>query len=594
MELIGFLAQAIRISLPYAYASVGACWSERSGVVNIALEGILLNGAFGTAVVTLATGSPWLGLLGGLLAGWMTAALHALVSVTARADQIVSGLAINIAAYGATRMGLKALYGSVSNSPRIPGLPAPSGSGWWGSLAETAGHPLFLLLVAATVLSTWVLFRTGFGLGLRASGERPEAADMAGFPVARLRWIGVMVSGILGGLGGAWLAFHQHSFTEGMSAGRGYIALAAMIVGKWRPWGAAAACLLFGGAEALGLRLRWPWLPTQLLQALPYLATMIVLVVWVGRAEAPAAVGRPTSGAGARRGHEGRERMTRPEGITRLPWWDGLEPAAAFMERALAGIRPRALVVLGSGMGEVARRWETVGAWEAEEIPGYPRSTVAGHAGRLTAVRLGACVALVQQGRVHFYEGGGLGAVLFATRLAHRLGASWLLLTNAAGGLDPSLRPGMILVLEDLVSLFLGRAFGRGPERLSGAPGRWLRGSPFDPGWVRRLEEESLRLQLPARRGILAGGLGPAYETAAEVEAWRRLGAHAGTMSTALEALEGRALGMRVGGLSLITNMATGLSTAALDHEEVLALGREAARGVGRLLERALTLGPAD
>jgi ABC-type uncharacterized transport system permease subunit len=292
-DVLAYAAQALRISVPYAFAAVGACWCERTGVINIALEGILLNGAFGTALFTISTGSPWLGLAGGLCAGLLTAAVHAAVTVTGRADQIVSGLAINIASVGATRMALKALYGSASNSPRMEGLPAPSAGGAFGPLLQVLGHPLFLAAVALAGVSAWVLFRTGVGLGLRAAGEDPEATDSAGFSVAKLRWAGVLASGALGGLGGAWLAFQQHSFTEGMSAGRGYIALAAMIVGKWSPWGAAAACLLFGGAEALQLRIRADWIPTQALQALPYLLTMIVLVLWVGRAVAPAAIGRP-------------------------------------------------------------------------------------------------------------------------------------------------------------------------------------------------------------------------------------------------------------------------------------------------------------
>lgn len=289
--LFAYIAQAVRISVPYGFTAVGACWSERTGVINIALEGILLNGAFGAAVVTISTGQPWLGLLGGLAGGVLTAAVHALVTVTGKADQIVSGLAINIASLGATRMGLKALYGSASNSPRFAGLPAPN----LHPLLDVLGHPLFLVALAVAGVSTWVLFKTGFGLGMRATGEDPEAADAAGFSVSRLRWVGVLASGFLGGLGGAWLAFQQHSFTDGMSAGRGYIALAAMIVGKWTPWGAAAACLLFGAAEALQLRIRLELIPTQALQALPYILTIIVLVLWVGKAEAPAAVGRPYS-----------------------------------------------------------------------------------------------------------------------------------------------------------------------------------------------------------------------------------------------------------------------------------------------------------
>lgn len=289
--LLTYMAQALRISVPYGFAAIGACWSERTGVINIALEGILLNGAFGTAVVTISTGDPWLGLLGGLVGGLVTAAIHAAVTVLGKADQIVSGLAINIASLGATRMGLKALYGSSSNSPRFDGLPAPD----LAPLLNVLGHPLFLAALALASLSTWVLFRTGLGLGMRAAGEDPEAADAAGFSVPLLRWGGVLASGLLGGMGGAWLAFQQHSFTDGMSAGRGYIALAAMIVGKWTPWGAVAGCLLFGAAEALQLRIRLELIPTQALQALPYLLTMIVLVLWVGRAEAPASVGRPYS-----------------------------------------------------------------------------------------------------------------------------------------------------------------------------------------------------------------------------------------------------------------------------------------------------------
>jgi simple sugar transport system permease protein len=275
--MIALAAQAIRISVPYALAAVGAVVSERGGVVNIALEGILLLGAFCAVVGTHFSGSPWVGVVAAMAGGMLAAAIHALVTVTLKADQIVSGLAINIAAFGLTRAGLRVLFQSASNSPRIasPSLPL---------------LPLVALLILAAL---FFLFRTGLGLALRTAGEHPEAAHSAGFSVARLRWLGVLASGLLGGLGGAWLAFQQHSFSDQMSGGRGYIALAAMIVGKWHPLGAAAACLLFGAAETAQIRLQGAGAPTQLLQAAPFLLTILVLIVWVGRAVAPAADGKP-------------------------------------------------------------------------------------------------------------------------------------------------------------------------------------------------------------------------------------------------------------------------------------------------------------
>jgi general nucleoside transport system permease protein len=294
--MLSILAQVLRISVPYALASAGGVLSERSGVVNIALEGILLNGAFFAVVGTHFTGSPYIGILMAMTGGLATAALHALVTVTGKADQIVSGLAINIIAYGFTRAGLRVLFNSASNSARIPGPDALYPAAWPASgspLVQVFFDPLFLLTICLLMGAVWFLKRSGYGLALRCAGEHPEAAHSAGFSVAQLRWVGVLASGLLGGLGGAYLAFVQHSFTDQMSGGRGYIALAAMIVGKWHPWGAGAACLLFGAAETLQIRLQGSGAPTQLLQMLPFALTMLVLVLWVGRSVAPAAVGRP-------------------------------------------------------------------------------------------------------------------------------------------------------------------------------------------------------------------------------------------------------------------------------------------------------------
>ena len=294
--ITSLIAQTLRISVPYALAAAGGVFSERSGVVNIALEGILLNGAFFAVVGTIYTGSPYAGILLAMLGGMATAALHALITVTAKADQIIAGLAINILAFGLTRGGLRVLFKSASNSPRIEApeigllgrLPGAS-----SALGEVLRDPLFLLALVLLAVAVWFLQRTGLGLALRTTGEHPEAVHAAGFSVPRLRWMGVVTSGLLAGLGGAYLAFEQHSFTDQMSGGRGYIALAAMIVGKWHPLGGAAACLLFGAAETAQIRLQGSGAPTQLLQMLPFVLTILVLVVWVGRSVAPAAIGRP-------------------------------------------------------------------------------------------------------------------------------------------------------------------------------------------------------------------------------------------------------------------------------------------------------------
>ena len=289
--VLGIVAQVLRISVPYALAATGGALSERGGVINIALEGIILSGAFGAAAVTIATGDPWLGTLGGMAAGCLLAAFHGLVTVWGRADQILSGLALNLLALGATRGALKLLYDSASNSERFEGVP-----GWGrseGPLVSLLGQPLFLFSVLAVIGAHFLLFRTRFGLSLRAAGDGPRALDGTGRSVGLHRFGGVLLSGLFGGLAGTWLVMEQHSFTDGMSNGRGYIALAAMIVGKWRPLGAALACLLFGAAETLQIRVDSEAIPTQLLQALPYLVTLVVLAGWIGRAHPPLHLGEP-------------------------------------------------------------------------------------------------------------------------------------------------------------------------------------------------------------------------------------------------------------------------------------------------------------
>ncbi|HWA06463.1 MAG TPA: ABC transporter permease [Ignavibacteria bacterium] len=280
---ITFVLQTLRITIPYLLPSMGAVYSEKGGVVNIALEGILLSGAFAAAAGTYYTGNVLFGIFCGVIAGILISLIHSIITITFKANQIVSGIALNIFAFGITKFFCKILFGSSSNSERIPGL-------------ETLNLPfnLFLLITAAILALTYfVVHKTRFGLRLRAVGENPEAADSLGINVNRVRYIGVLISGALGGLGGAWLAMDQHSFTDGMSAGRGYIALAAMIIGKWNPLGAAAACLLFGLAESFTLQFQDSGIPTQFIQVLPYILTIVVLAGFIGKANPPAADGIP-------------------------------------------------------------------------------------------------------------------------------------------------------------------------------------------------------------------------------------------------------------------------------------------------------------
>ena len=278
-----FLLQVLRISVPYLFASVGATFSERSGVVNLALEGLILAGAFGAAIGQHFAGSAWAGIACALTLGTLVALLHAFVTITLKADQIVSGIAINILVMGATRFGLSLLFGSAMNSDRIAGM----------EVSSVLFDPLFLAAVFSVFMGQYILFRTPFGLRLRASGESAEAVETAGVQVNRLRYAGVIMSGVLASLGGAYLAFQQHSFTDNMSAGRGYIALAAMIIGKWSPVGAGLASLLFASTEALEIWVQTGWLPSQLVQSLPYIITLLVLAGFVGRSAPPKEAGVP-------------------------------------------------------------------------------------------------------------------------------------------------------------------------------------------------------------------------------------------------------------------------------------------------------------
>lgn len=290
------LAETLRIAVPYACAAVGGVWAERSGVIQIGLEGVLLSSAFGSVAVAHATGSMVAGLLAGVVLGLGQSALHAWLVERTKIDAVVSGIALNLLAYAATRMALRALYDSSSNSPGIDGFRVgPMGSAGWQLLARVLMDPVTILAFLAIVASPWVMRNTRLGLRVRACGENPTAAQAAGIDVSRTRVMALCISGAICSLGGVHLAFDQHRFEAGMSGGRGFIALAAVVLSGWRAGRAAVACIAFGLLEALQIGLQDLVRTSQaatLIQLLPYVATLLVLGLGIGRGAAPAGIGQ--------------------------------------------------------------------------------------------------------------------------------------------------------------------------------------------------------------------------------------------------------------------------------------------------------------
>lgn len=290
MILLVFLAQTLRIAIPYLFAASGGVMSERSGLIALGLEGYMLGGAFCGALASYYSGSPWVGLLGAAAGGMALALLYAVTAIRFRADQVVVGIAINLLVIGATRFFLRLAFHSSANSPRISGFGSEqAGTG----VMSLVGNPLIALGILAVVFVAWLLYRTPFGLRVRAVGEHPAAATSVGIRVARVRYLAAAISGALAGLGGAYLALDQHQFSAEMTAGRGFIALAAVIFGRWDPVRAALACLLFAAAESLQIQLQGSQaIPSQFVEMIPYALTIVALAGVVGRAVAPAALGR--------------------------------------------------------------------------------------------------------------------------------------------------------------------------------------------------------------------------------------------------------------------------------------------------------------
>jgi simple sugar transport system permease protein len=297
--VLAFLVQTLRIAMPYLFAAAGGVLSERVGIVALALEGWMLTGAFCATLGAFYSGSPWVGLLSGVAGGAFAAAIVGLASVRYRADQVVVGIAVNLLAVGATRFFLRLAFDSSSNSPRVGGFDwfAATGTADDGSrvaaLLASLANPLVPLGIVVLGALAWLLYRTPFGLRVRAVGEKPEAAVSLGVPVTRVRWLAVVGAGMLAALGGSYLALDQHQFTDGMTAGRGFIALAAVIFGNWEPRRVAVACLLFAAAETLQIQLQGLQLiPSQFVEMIPYVLTIVALAGVVGRAAPPSALGR--------------------------------------------------------------------------------------------------------------------------------------------------------------------------------------------------------------------------------------------------------------------------------------------------------------
>jgi general nucleoside transport system permease protein len=306
-------ASTIRISAPLLLACLAGLWSERSGVVDIGLEGKLLAGAFAAAIIAFESGSAWLGLFGAIVTCFALGLLHGYGSITQRGNQIVIGVAINMLVLGIANVMANAWYGS-RQTPSLDGaarfsqiqLPFAAEIGTVPILGDIyakviSGHHLITYIAFLSVpLTWWALNRTRFGLRLRAVGENPAAVDTAGISVVRLRYAACAIAGLLCALGGAFLSTAAGAgYVTGMSAGRGFIALAALIVAKWRPVPAMLTCLLFGLLESGSVRLEGKDLPvigavpSQFIAALPFVLTVILLAGFIGKAIPPKASGIP-------------------------------------------------------------------------------------------------------------------------------------------------------------------------------------------------------------------------------------------------------------------------------------------------------------
>ena len=317
LTILQILDSTIRLATPLLLACLAGLWSERAGIFDIGLEGKMLAAAFFSAAVAFTSGNVWIGLLAGIAASMALSGVHGVASITFRGNQLISGVAINFLAAGLTVVVAQTWFQQGGRTPQLPpearfaNIELPGAvtrirdiaqQGPFGQFYSEliSGHSIIVYMALVIVpLTWWVLYRTRFGLRLRAVGENPAAVDTAGISVVGLRFAAVAICGVLCGLAGAYLATALNAgFVKDMSAGRGFIALAALIFAKWRPWYALSACLLFGFFDAVGNRFQNIQLgefvvPVQFMQALPYILVVIVLAGLVGRAIPPRAGGEP-------------------------------------------------------------------------------------------------------------------------------------------------------------------------------------------------------------------------------------------------------------------------------------------------------------
>jgi ABC-type uncharacterized transport system permease subunit len=290
---VGLFASAIRMATPIAFAALGGIFSERAGIINIGLEGMMLTCAFGAVAATHFLGNPWLGVLAALIIGALLGLLHGLITIKFVGNQIVSGTGINILALGLTAYMSQIIWGSRGASDAVQGIdpisiPILKDIPIIGEIIGVHS-PLVYILILAVAISYIILFKTPFGLRIRAVGEHPAAADTAGVNVFKIKYYCLIISGMLAGFGGAFLSLgHLNLFAWGMTGGRGFIALAAMIFGGWMPLGAFGASLLFGFSDALQMRLQTLGiLPSQIILTIPYILTIVVLAGIIGRVTPP-------------------------------------------------------------------------------------------------------------------------------------------------------------------------------------------------------------------------------------------------------------------------------------------------------------------
>jgi general nucleoside transport system permease protein len=301
IDIVDMLARMVRLATPIALGAIAGILCERSGVTNIAIEGLMLVGACIGFIIALTTGSTWLGVVAAIAAGGITVLLHALLSIRFKVDQIISGTVINILAVGVTGFlrnnVILPMQQAGQAGAALPAVPIPLLSQIPIVGPILFNHqPIAYAMLIMVPLTSLLLFRTPWGLRTRSIGEHPRAADTMGINVNRMRYMNVFFSGLVAGLAGAWFSLEaSFNFDDLMTNGRGFIALAAMIFGKWTPFGALGGALIFSSADALQIKIQGFSfeLPSQFLQMLPYVITIVVLAGIIGRARPPAAVGKP-------------------------------------------------------------------------------------------------------------------------------------------------------------------------------------------------------------------------------------------------------------------------------------------------------------